>query len=99
MRSFTIDSIVTTSGLKVGYTDGRFISNRPSSAARKVFTKVLQNDTTQYKTLIINVKETTRGSMNKMFTYSVSRLNTPITVNRNGMDITFKFSTKVKSHQ
>lgn len=99
MRSFTIESVKKTyGGNKIRYTDGRFISETPIGAAKKVFSKVhsyLNNKGAL--SLIIKIRETTRGSLHKEYVYKVTKKNEKVEVERDGKMITYHFSTKVKS--
>ena len=98
MRSFTIDSIKKTNGSSVKYVDGRFISDTPSAAARKVFSKAYHHINVKGPmTLKIAIQETTQGSLNKIYNYRVSKKNEKVDVEINGEIITYNFTTKIKS--
>lgn len=97
MRSFTIESIKKTNGGRVNYTGGRFISEMPSGAARKVFTKAFHYLKGKSASLKITIRETTQGSLKKEYKYRVTKKAENITVERDGVEITFKFTTKIKS--
>jgi len=66
MRSFKIDAIKNTSGNKVNFTGGRYISNTPSGAAKKAFSSYNKLKKS-VKSLKITMKETTQGSAHKTF--------------------------------
>ena len=98
MRSFTIESVHRMNGSKVNYKDGRFISDIPSAAAKKVFTKVYHHiNKTGPLSLKIKIRETTQGSLHKIYEYRVSRISNKIEVERDGKIITYHFTTKTKS--
>lgn len=94
-RSFTIQSITNSNGNKVNYTGGRFIGARPSDAVRKMFSKA--STQTGDKRLDITLRETTSASAHKTFRYRVSKVPEKRTVERDGVQVTFNFATKVKS--
>jgi hypothetical protein len=97
MRSFTIENI-TRAGRRISKDSGRYISERPSDAARKVFSKACTTKGNGGCTLIITIRETTQGSKKKEYTYNVSRKYDPIEVElKNGDVIEYKFTKKVKS--
>lgn len=98
-RSFTIDSIHKyPGGSKINYTGGRFISDTPSAAAKKAFTKAYHHlhakGPISFK---ICMRETTRGSSKKEYLYRVTKKSEKVEVERDGELITFNFSTKIKS--
>jgi len=73
-RSFTIIEIKskdTNINKKVG---GRFISKTPMNAAKKAFSKVLNKNKEKYFKMILIIKETTKDSKKKTFTYKLSRV-------------------------
>jgi hypothetical protein len=95
MRSFTIESVHKPNGTKVNYDGGRFVGPRPSDAVRKMFTKA--NTSTGSTSLNITLRETTQGSAGKTFKYKVTKVPEEKTVVRNGVEVTFHFTTKVKA--
>ena len=96
-RSFTIESVFKPNGSKVNYSGGRFVGARPSDAVRKMFTKA--GSATTSNALNITLRETTAGSAHKSFKYKVTKVPEEKTVERNGVEVTFHFTTKVKSMQ
>ena len=96
MRSFTIESVYKPNGSKVNYESGRFMGARPSDAVRKMFTKASNSSTTA---LNITLRETTAGSAHKTFKYKVTRVPEEKTIVRDGVEVTFHYTTKVKSMQ
>lgn len=97
-RSFTIESIQRTRGGRVNYTGGRFISETPSGAAKKAFSKVYHSiNATGPLSLKIKIRETTQGSLHKIYDYRVTRKSEKVEVERNGEIITYNFITKIKS--
>lgn len=79
--------------LKSGKRKGRYISKSPLNAGKKIFTKLGVNHA------IFSVIETTSGSKKKVFRYEGTRKNTPKTVKRQGKDITYKYTSQVKSYK
>lgn len=97
-RSFTIESINKTKGGRVNYTGGRFISETPAGAAKKAFSKAYHSiNATGPLSLKIKIRETTQGSLHKMFEYRVTRKAEKMQVERDGEVITYNFVTKIKS--
>jgi hypothetical protein len=98
MRSFTIESINKYGAGRVNYTGGRFISETPSAAAKKAFTKAYHHLKAKGPmSLKICVRETTQGSLKKEYTYRVTKKSEKVEVERNGETITYNFTTKIKS--
>ena len=98
MRSFTIESIQKYKSGKVNYTGGRFISETPSAAAKKAFTKAYHHLHSKGPlSLKVCVRETTRGSVKKEYTYRVTKKSEKVEVERNGEIIIYNFTTKIKS--
>lgn len=98
MRSFTIDSIQKYGGGRINYTGGRFISETPSGAARKAFTKAYHY--TRGKgpmSCKVTIHETTQGSNKKEYIYKITKKSEKVEVERKGEIITYNFTTKVKS--
>jgi hypothetical protein len=97
-RSFTIETIKKIQGGTLKYDGGRFLSKTPAGAARKAFSKAYHSiNATGPLSLNIHIRETTRGSANKIYKYKVTRKSEVNTVERNNEIITYNFITKVKS--
>lgn len=97
MRSFTIHEIKDSTGKKLKYDGGRFVSSNPSSAAKKAFSSYNKHKENK-RSLIINIKETTQNSSHKNYTYKVSKQKSNIERELpNGEIIKYKYITKVKS--
>ena len=97
-RSFTIESIKKMQGGTLRYSGGRFISNTPAGAAKKAFTKAYHSiNATGPLSLKIQIRETTQGSLHKVYKYKVARKSELNTIERNNEIITYNFITKVKS--
>lgn len=96
-RSFTIVSIEKVGGGKSSYKDGRFLSNTPSGAARKMFSKAHNHCNGKCNSFKITLRETTQNSLKKEFKYRVSRVKQETEVEYKGETITHLFTTKVKS--
>lgn len=100
-RSFTVLS-VSSKGKSKGKDNlgGRFLSTTPSGAARKAASQVCRNSRVKGQcSLVVSIKETTRGSSGKEFKYSVKRVKVkdPQVVVRDGLEIVYKYTTKVKA--
>mgnify|MGYP002478428237 CR=1 FL=1 len=97
MRSFTIQEVRDSTGKKLRYDGGRFISNTPSSAAKKAFSSYNKHKDNK-RSLNINIKETTQGSSHKNYTYKVKKQKSNAERELpNGQIIKYKYVTKVKS--
>lgn len=97
-RYFTIDNITRTNGSRINYDGGRFVSDTPSGAVKKAFSKAYHHiNATGPLSLKLKIRETTQGSAKKTYEYKVSRKAEKTTIERNGVMITYKFTTKVKS--
>jgi hypothetical protein len=97
-RSFTIESIQRSNGTKVNYDGGRFLSETPSGAAQKAFTKAYHHlKASGPMSLKITMRETTQNSLHKEFKYRVTRKSEKTQVERDGIIVTYNFTTKIKS--
>ena len=96
-RSFTIDKIEKLSGGTVRYYDGRYMSETPSAAAKKMFSKAYAECSGKCNSMKITLHETTSGSNKKKYAYRITRKPQKTVVEIDGQDITFSFKTKVKS--
>jgi hypothetical protein len=99
-RSFTVEAIYRQ-GKKMRQDGGRYISEKPSSAASKAFSQVYRNMSAAKKkgrvSLELHIRETTQGSAHKVFKYKVTRRNKETEVPIKGEMVTFKYVTKVKA--
>lgn len=100
-RSFTIISVISKGKAKSSSNlGGRFLSTTPAGAARKAGSQVCRNSKIKGQcSLVITVKETTRGSSGKEFKYSIKRvkLNNPQSIMRGKEEVVYKYVTKVKA--
>ncbi|NDC95010.1 hypothetical protein EB118_12285 [bacterium] len=94
-RSFTVDSVYRGSS-KMRFTGGRYISMTPSGAARKAFSQATRNINGRVS-LEIRIRETTQGSLGKSYKYRVSRKYDPISIERNGEIIEYKYTTTIRA--
>jgi hypothetical protein len=97
-RSFTIESVTDVRGNPKGKANlgGRFISATPSAAGRKAMSRVCRESKIKGQcTLMITIRETTRGSDKKTFQYKGKRMLQPTTVTRGGEEIEYRYITKV----
>lgn len=92
-RSFVIESVHHGKS-KLRPHQGRYISKTPSGAAKKMFTTVSNG---KYKTLKITCRESTQGSAKKSYTYRVTRVKNETVVVLDDVEVTFKYSTKIKA--
>ncbi len=97
MRSFT--TVSAHRGSKnLNLSGGRYISDTPVAAAKKAFSQIVQtNDFRGKVSLKITIKETTRGSAHKEYTYKVSKVPEITEVDLNGTIVRYTFTTKVKA--
>ena len=96
-RSFTIQSVSRGNKL-VNFNGGRYISDTPMNAAKKAFSKACQDIGVNGKCAMkIKMRETTAGSLKKEFSYKVTRVYNPISVERDGEMIFYKYSVKIQS--
>jgi len=94
-RSFTVDSVLTVSGNKLRFKGGRYISEIPSNAARKAFSKITKNMKGRV-VLEIHLRETTQNSLHKIYKYKITRINKPTEVKIGDQTILHKYVTKIK---
>lgn len=100
LRSFTIVKVTTSKGDKKGKANlgGRYISSSPREAVRKAASRICANSSVKGRcSLIITLRETTQGSAHKDYTYKVLRILDPVTVERDGVEVTYKYRTEVTS--
>ncbi len=98
-RSFTVEKIVTSNGKAKGASNlgGRFISSTPSGAAKKVGSKVCSESSVKGRcVLYITIRETTRESKHKDYVYKITRIKDPVTIVRDGVEITYHYRTEAK---
>lgn len=99
-RSFTLVAVVNVKGMKKGKLNlgGRYISRSPAGAAKKAVTQVCRASNIKGQcTLNVTMRETTRGGHHKDFSYKVKRIHDPVTVERDGVEVTYKYRTTVKA--
>lgn len=97
MRSFTIVSIEKTGGSKMQYKNGRFIGETPIQVVKKMFSHANRDCKKKCNSLKITLCEITQGSKKKEYMYRVTKVKNEKIIKLNNEDITFKFTTKVKS--
>lgn len=100
-RSFTVVKVGKHGSCKTKGQGGRFINKTPAGAAKKAFSEFCR--TKRIKgicTLIVTIKETTAGSVGKVFTYKLNRikLKEPI-IRFEGSDKEYviEYQSKIKS--
>jgi hypothetical protein len=96
-RTFTIEAIYKN-GHKIRFDGGRYMSDTPSSAARKAFTQAYRHTGAKGKmSLNIHIRETTQNSLHKTYKYKVSRVQNPTEASWVGESVVFNYTTKVKA--
>lgn len=97
-RSFTVDSVYNTSGRKINFQGGRYMSDIPSNAARKAFSQISQTQNMKGRvSLVIHLRETTQNSKHNIYKYKVKRVKKETKVIIDGNTIVYKYITKVKA--
>ena len=100
-RSFTVESLCAPGKKrKSARKGGRFLAASPAAAARKAVNKACQGRKKGGQcSYNIVMRETTQGGTGKEMKYKVRRVKDPVTVERDGEEITFNYRTVVKSCQ
>lgn len=100
--SYTVVAVKTSSGKVKGKDNlqGRFISSSPSGAAKKAGTQICRASKIRGQcSLVVTIRKTTQGSNHKEYTYRIKRIRDPVTVMRNGEEITYNYRTEAKRIQ
>lgn len=95
-RSFTVVAFAK-SGKRLRGSGGRYISSTPAGAAKKAFSQYFRSHPKIGRTLDVHIKETTRGSGDKIFKYRVSKIKNEVSIMRDGKEITYKYKTVVRA--
>jgi hypothetical protein len=98
-RSFTIVRLAKRSEQNKSKSKGRYIARDAMGAAKKAFNRECRNSKIRGQcTLIIILKETTKGSKNKTYVYKMKRvkLNKSIKIDRNDKSITIQYKTNAR---
>lgn len=93
-RSFTVVRVHDVHGNEKGAENlgGVFHGKTPVSAAKKAMSKICRKSAIRGQcTLIVTVRETTRGSANKQFSYKVKRVKNPSEVQHGNVQIVHKY--------
>lgn len=96
MRSFTVETAKKTRGKTRIFTGGRYISETPIGAVKKAFSQIHQTNNSVTSAIIV-IRETTRDSKKKQYTYRVTKKAHKTIVEIDGQEIVFYYTTKVKS--
>lgn len=99
-RRFTVVEVSTIHGSVKGRENlgGIFKNNTPVEAAKKAASRICASTKIHGQcTLIITVREITRGSANKEYTYKVKRFRSDTTVLKGDQFIKFKYSVHATS--
>lgn len=101
MRSFTVVNATKHGGCKTKFgSGGLYRSRTPAAAAKKAFTELCRIKKIRgICTLFITVKETTRNSKNKQYTYKLNRhkLKTPLILQGSTGEYVIEYQSKAKS--
>jgi len=101
MRSFTIVNATKHGGCKTKFgSGGLYRSRTPVSAAKKAFTELCRIKKIRgICTLFITVKETTRNSKNKEYTYKLNRnkLKKPLILQGSAGEYVIEYQSKATS--
>ena len=74
-RSFTIVQVGKHGGCKTKFRGGKYVSKAPVASAMKAFSSFCRAKRIRgVCTLFVTLKETTRGSSGKLYTYKLNRL-------------------------
>ena len=95
-RSFTIIKMTKRGGKAKSKTAGRYVSRSPMDAATKAFNRECRQSKIRGQcTLIVVIKETTKGSKGKRYVYRMKRvkLDNPVTKLINNKPVTYKYKT------
>lgn len=77
---------------------GRYTGIGPMSAAKKAFSALLKKSGhPQLRTLVVTIKETTKGSLHKEYAYKINRTVDPRKVVVNGKEIEWKYKVVAQS--
>ncbi len=97
-RSFTlISSVLPSGGMSDDNGRGRYLSTTPMGAAKKAGRQIMKDYRKNNASVVVYIKETTKNMPAKIFKYSVSRIYDPVTIVRNGVQVTYKYRTVAKS--
>lgn len=94
MRSFTVVRAMDVHGNVKGQENlgGVFHGKTPVSAAKKAMSQICRKSAVRGQcTLIITVRETTRGSARKEFSYKVKRIKNETQVMRDGVPVQYNY--------
>lgn len=95
-RFFTILHIVKGAKHAKGkeHTGGHF-KGTPMAVAKKMASRFCRHTKIKGQcTLFVTLKETTKGSKNKEYTYKIKRVKSTKTIERGGIEITYKYEFK-----
>ena len=74
-RSFTVERVGKHGSCKTKGRGGRYVNKTPAGAARKAFSEFCRTKRVKgVCTLIVVMRETTKGSAGKLFTYKLNRM-------------------------
>lgn len=91
-RSFTVEQIKIGKKTYSPEDGGRYISDTPSSAAKKAYSKFCEKGKCK-----IVMRETTSGSQKKTYAYNSKRVKDPVEVMHGKVAVVHNYRTEVKS--
>ena len=89
-RSFCVVRVTKTNGNEIHVPTGRYISSSARSAAEKAFTQITREKNIESGTLLITMKETTRGSKGKTGSYHLTKQLRSQPIELNGRTIRYE---------
>lgn len=95
-RFFTVDALYKA-GKRLRTNGGRYTGATPATAAKKAFSQYFRKHKSSKSALEVHIRETTRGSSDKIFKYKVSKVKSPSEVVRSGETIVYTYITKIRS--
>jgi hypothetical protein len=99
-RSFTVTEVSTIHGTVKGEKNlgGHFVNSTPVEAAKKAASKICAMSKIHGRcALVITVRETTRDSKNKEYTYRVKRVKNVQKIQIDDKEVTFKYNVVAES--
>jgi hypothetical protein len=102
LRSFTVVSARSPRGCRSrpSLVGGRYLSRSPAAAAKKALSQACRGRKTGGQcSFVVEMRETTQGSLKKSRKYKVKRVKDPIVVEHNGEEVVHKYRTEAKAYK
>lgn len=99
-RKFAVIGASSVHGIEKGSENlgSVFHGNSPVSAAKKALSRICAKTKVRGRcTLIITIQEITKGSAGKIYSYKIQRILNKTTVIKDGVPITFRYTTRAVS--